>query len=285
MKKYAVLSMDIEDWYHTDYFDSHLANSQYSLLDGLNTYLEVLTEENIAGSFFVVGDLVKNLTPTLNDILKMGHDIGCHSMTHKRPLLLQRDEFRRDITESKGLIEDAVGIEVGGYRAPCFSLDRERLDILVEEGFRYDSSLIDFGLHPLYGKINMDGFGRYNSEIYFKEDFIEYEMSTVALAKRQIPVSGGGYLRIFPWFTMKSLLERYLSTAEFYTLYIHPFELSEKETPPPVREEGLKRRMRFGVGRKHVKDKLLKLIGLLRENGFEFTTFSNMRELVLSTDT
>ena len=41
MKK-AVLSMDVEDWFHLDYFQRKFCNETYSMLDGLEKYLKVL---------------------------------------------------------------------------------------------------------------------------------------------------------------------------------------------------------------------------------------------------
>ena len=53
MKKYAVITMDVEDWYHT-YFPEADVDRSISLLDGLDVALEIMKKENIKGSFFVV---------------------------------------------------------------------------------------------------------------------------------------------------------------------------------------------------------------------------------------
>src|SRR3989442_648447 len=44
-KRTAVLSMDVEDWYHLDYFHRPSCDASCSLLDGLDVYLELLARE------------------------------------------------------------------------------------------------------------------------------------------------------------------------------------------------------------------------------------------------
>ena len=46
MKNVAVLSMDIEDWYHLDYFDSIECNKSYSMLDGLDNYCRIFSNQS-----------------------------------------------------------------------------------------------------------------------------------------------------------------------------------------------------------------------------------------------
>ena len=52
--KTVILSMNIEDWYHLDYFDSSKCDKNYSLLDGINVYRDILQKHNIPSSFFVL---------------------------------------------------------------------------------------------------------------------------------------------------------------------------------------------------------------------------------------
>lgn len=60
MKKYAVITMDVEDWYHT-YFPEADVDRSISLLDGLDVALEIMRKENIKGSFFVVAEIAEML--------------------------------------------------------------------------------------------------------------------------------------------------------------------------------------------------------------------------------
>jgi len=279
--KYAVFSLDIEDWYHLDYFRDKDCNKSYSFLDGINRFQETIEFHCIPASFFVVGELINVLTETLRNLDMKGHDIAVHGWNHARPITMDPQSFRMDVDRSKKELEDVLGKKVIGYRAPCFSLDRERLNILQEAGFKYDSSRILFGEHPLYKEINLDGFEEMSSNIFRLDDFIEFQVSTLKLGQKHIPVSGGGYLRIFPWVVMKRLLKHYIASYDFYVLYIHPFELSLGQNPPFPSGVTRRNKLRFALGRASVINKLNSLIKLLKGNGFKFTTFSLLRKEIL----
>lgn len=51
MKKYAIITMDVEDWYHT-YFPEADVDRSISLLDGLDVAMDIMKKDNIHGSFF-----------------------------------------------------------------------------------------------------------------------------------------------------------------------------------------------------------------------------------------
>ena len=273
--------MDIEDWYHLDYFAGRTCDRTYSMLDGLDAYQELMESHQIRSSYFVLGEVVPSLKSTLRQMNDRGHDIGTHGWGHVRPLTMDITAFETEVRSCKHQLEDVLGKPVLGYRAPCFSLDRERLDVLQKVEFKYDSSWILFGDHPLYGDLDLREFEERLPGIRCHGDFFEFEISTLPFAGKQIPVSGGGYLRIFPWAVMKRLLKRYLEQQHLYVLYIHPFETSSR--PNPVVPQGVSRasQLRFSLGRASVLRKLEALITMLKANGFEFTTFSALREKML----
>lgn len=274
--------MDIEDWYHLDYFRGLECNSDYSLLDGISSYCEVLTDFGIQSEFFVVGELANKNKAVLLDLHRLGHRICAHGWGHVRPLEMSMPEFVTEAERSKKILEDTLGASVEGYRAPCFSLDRERLDVIREIGFLYDSSYLPFQAHPLYGTVDLHSFSEPMQGVYRLGDFFAYEISSLCIAGKNVPVAGGGYLRIFPWLLMRSLIKAYLKDHSLYTLYIHPFELSSKMDVPLPKDAGRKARLRFSLGRRTTRKKLSNLISLLRSEGFRFTTFGDLRNEILS---
>jgi polysaccharide deacetylase family protein (PEP-CTERM system associated) len=276
-QKTAILSMDVEDWYHLEYFRREQCNGNVSLLNGLDCYLKILAEEQVPSSFFLLGELAEQTAKYFTQ----GEDVGVHGWAHRRPLSMTVEEFRQDTDRSKKKIEDCLGRKVEGYRAPCYSLDRARLDVLCESGFGYDSSRMDFASHPLYGSLDMQGFDVVRPWVYKKKDFIEFELSSLAFGRRKIPVSGGGYVRLLPWPLMKTMLERYLRRETFFVLYIHPFELSNCPNPEMPCGTPWTTQMRFKLGRQAVAHRIRMLIALLRKHGFVFSTFSAVRQNML----
>jgi polysaccharide deacetylase family protein (PEP-CTERM system associated) len=270
--------MDVEDWYHLDYFDRKECDTTFSLLDGLDVYVRLLNSLSIPSSFFVLGEIAAEKINFFKNLIFSGHDVGSHGWDHLRPLTLSIDDFRSDLDRSVNIMKVLNGDRSFGYRAPCFSLDRERLDIVRESGFAYDSSRIEFGEHPLYGSINMYGYENITKSIYRCADFMEFEATTFPIMGKQIPISGGGYLRLLPWILMKTLINRYLKQNDLYVFYIHPFELSEVDLPAVPRSTSTTTKFRFSHGRNSVVDKITKLVHLLRSRGYSFTTFSEIQK-------
>lgn len=279
--KVAILSMDIEDWYHLDYFNGMHCDKNYSLLDGINVYREILKKHNVPSSFFVLGEIAESLSSILNEIIKEGHDIGSHGWNHIRPITMSVSDFYYDLERSKNIIEHIINRSIEGYRAPCFSLDRKRLNQVQKAGFSFDSSRIDFGSHPLYETLNMDSFELIMPNIFKKDEFFEFQVSTNLIYGKNIPISGGGYLRLLPWLISQRLIKSYLNQGELYTLYIHPFELSSKPNPPLPSTTKWYNKLRFGIGRSTVAEKLSMLICLLKKNGYRFMTFTSFRKELL----
>jgi len=280
--KYAIFSMDIEDWYHLDYFAGKPIDPSQTMIDGLDVYRDILAHYQIPSSYFVLGELIEPLASKLQQLSKDGADIGVHGWSHLRPLLVEPIELMKDLTKAKKLLEDVIQKPVLGYRAPCYSLDRERLDVVRDVGFAYDSSRILFKEHPLYGTLDMVGFSEQRPNVFRLEDFFEFQLSTLPLAGRNVPVSGGGYIRIFPWFLMGKLIRNYLRHNEIYLLYIHPFELSRKGPPALPKGISISTRARFTLGLGGVEKKLHKLVQLLKAEKYEFITFADLRHRLLT---
>ena len=277
MKK-VILSMDVEDWYHLDYFKRSECNTNNSLLDGLDVYIELLSELSLPSSFFVLGEIADKKIEYFKDLAALGHDIGSHGWNHQRPLTMSTNAFQDDLSRSMQVMKEINGDSGVGYRAPCFSLDRERLDIIKKTGFIYDSSRIDFGNHPLYGSLEMSGYTSDSKYIYRKDDFLEFEVTTYPILGKNVPISGGGYLRLFPWLFMKELVRRHLKKNDIYILYIHPFELSRLPVPDVPASTSMLTKFRFGHGRNMVVERLKRLTDLLDSHEYEFTTFRAIHE-------
>jgi polysaccharide deacetylase family protein (PEP-CTERM system associated) len=274
-KKYAVLSMDIEDWYHLDYFLGKNLDKSYSMLDGLTNYIDLLNKHDIKTTFFTLSELSDIAKEGILYAVKCGHEIACHGKTHIRPILLDVDTFSRDIAEAKETLSELIGKEVVGYRAPCYSIDRQHYHAVIRAGFKYSSSKIAFNEHPLYGQLNLNDFERPMKGVYHKDGFYEFELSTKGFLGRNIPVSGGGYIRILPWLFMRPLIKGYLKSAAVYVLYIHPFELSNKKMPTVEGTTFLTNvRAKRGLGK--VEGKIEQLMGMLKSNDFEVKTFSQV---------
>lgn len=272
--KFAVMSMDIEDWYHLNYFLGK-TSTEYSMLDGFTNYVDLLNKHEIKTTFFLLSEIAENLKEELNYAISCGHEIACHGKTHVRPLDMDINTFKSELTEAKAVLEDLIGKEVIGYRAPCYGLDDERYAIVKDVGFKYSSSRMDVPEHPLYGKIDLSSYSQPVKGVYFKDGFAEFSLSTKVILGQHIAVSGGGWIRILPWnMLMKPLIKNYLKSAQSYSLYIHPFELS-KGAMPEVAGTGFLTKIRSRRGLGKVDERIEELIDMLESNNFVFRTFGD----------
>ena len=273
MKKYAVISMDVEDWYHT-YFPEDHVDRTVSLLDGLDVALDIMKQNGIRGSFFVVGEIADKIKDKLRQMDCEGHDIAVHNNQHLRPVAMPQDAFRIQLMEAKRIIERILGHEVVGYRAPSFAIDDEQLDIVRECGFQYDSSKLKPQKSSKYGVLNLRGYKEEYPCIFRKDGFTEFEVSTERLGNMNM-LLGGGYIRILPWFFMKGMTRKYLDSGKPYVMYIHPIDLSPKPMP---KVEGISfdRYLRTRIGRRHMVKRFKQVIKMLKENGYAFVTFKEL---------
>ena len=254
------------------------------MLDGFTNYIELMNKYDIKTTFFVLSEIVDIVKEQLLYAVSCGHEIACHGKTHIRPIDLSLEGFEREITEAKAKLEDTIGQEVVGYRAPCFGIDDERYKIVKKVGFKYSSSKMDIIGHPLYGELDLTSFDRPVKGIFAKDGMIEFALATQKFCGRHIAISGGGWIRLLPWtILMKPLITKYLKNAESYTLYIHPFELSRK-TMPKVPGVGLLTDIRARRGLGKVDGRIEQLIMMLKKNGFSFGSFAEVRKQILAAE-
>lgn len=279
MKKYAVMTMDVEDWYDANYLLNLDLDKSYSMSDGLENYVQILEKHNIKGTFFTLSDMIKWVGPKLKVLKEKGHEIGVHGKNHIRPIEKDLITFEKEIKQAKELLEKEINGEVYGYRAPSYGIDIERLDIIEKLGFKYDSSKINSQSNSFYEQLDLSTFDIIDDKIYKRKDFIEFEISTEKLLNKRVTISGGGFFRIFPWFITKNLIKKFIKKENYFVFFIHPFEVSNKKTP---KIKGLKilNKIRLNFGRKSVQRKINKLIKLLKKNNFEFVTFNEYVNII-----
>ncbi|MCD2436637.1 polysaccharide deacetylase family protein [Acidaminococcus sp. NSJ-142] len=142
-----IFTIDTEDWYHANFEDGLFTNDSNvisTVEKNIDRYLELFSENDVKATFFVLGFVVEQHPQMIKKIAAEGHEIASHGYGHQLVYKQTKKEFREDVYKSKGLIEDLIGCEVLGYRAPSWSIIEESLwalDILEELGFKYNSAI------------------------------------------------------------------------------------------------------------------------------------------------
>lgn len=235
-----ILTVDVEDYYMVSAFSDVIRPEEWDFRESRlesNTMrvLDLLGSAGAKGTFFVLGWVAERFPGIVQEIDRRGHEVACHSYRHRLVYRMTFGEFREDARISKAILEQTIGKAVHGYRAPSFSITKESfwaLEILKEVGFSYDSSIFPIH-HDRYG---YPEFPRFPSKIETGSGpIIEVPLSTVQILGKNIPVGGGGYLRLFPYpFTEWAIRRLNDKERRAAILYFHPWEVD----PEPPRMNG-----------------------------------------------
>jgi peptidoglycan-N-acetylglucosamine deacetylase len=116
-----------------------LSESRYGITRGVPRILDLLASDTIHATFYVPGQTAERHPAAIEAILAAGHEVGHHGHRHLRSDKIDAADQRREI--ELGLAALArFGIVPSGYRSPAWELTPSTFALLVEYGFRYDSS-------------------------------------------------------------------------------------------------------------------------------------------------
>jgi len=269
-------TVDVEDYFHVAALSSVITRDswttrEYRVEANTERLMALLAERHVSGTFFVLGWVAERSPSLVKRIASAGHEVACHGFSHR--LIYQQDEpeFREETARSKGFLEDLTGKPVLGYRAASFSITRDSLwalDALIDLGFRYDSSVFPIR-HDLYGL--PDARPEPNRiTAPSGRTLAEFPMSTAKFLGLTVPVSGGGYFRILPyWLTRAGLRQINEEGQRPFSFYLHPWEVDPGQ--PRIRA-GLFSRFRHYTNLARCESRLRRVLS-------EFS-FAPMREVL-----
>lgn len=262
------MTVDVEDFFQVQAFANQVARSDWDRFPcrveaNTEKILLLFSDYGVKATFFTLGWIAQRYPQLIHRIVSEGHELASHGFAHYRVSDQTADEFRRDISRTKGLLEDCGQVAVNGYRAASFSISTKTLwalDILADEGYRYSSSVYPIR-HDLYGMPEAPRF-------CFRPgtgEFLEIPLTTVSVSGRNFPASGGGYFRLLPYFVSRRALNR-VATREHQpcVFYFHPWEIDPAQ--PRIARAPLKSRLRHYVNLHSMEHKLRRLV-----NDFSWT--------------
>lgn len=272
------LTVDLEDYFNASVFDPIYQRKHWPRLESrveANTaqVLDLLAPRQIKATFFVLGWIAEQHPGLVKRVHLAGHEVASHGFHHELTYSLSRERFRQDVRRSKKLIEDLTGTEVLGYRAPSYTITKRSLwalDILVEEGFQYDSSIFPIH-HDRYGIPGAERFPYVRATQ--AGNILEFPPSTARLWNRNLPVAGGAYLRILPYAYIRWGLRQINAKAKKpAVVYFHPWELDDEQ---PRIEMGILSRFRHYTNLTKMRSKLERLL-----SDFEFGTVRAVAQML-----
>ena len=257
-------TVDVEDYFQVSAFESCVQRERWPEFESrveANTLriADLLESANVSGTFFILGWVAERFPALVQELRSRGHEIGSHSYWHRLIYSQSPEEFRDDVKRSRDVLQDILGEPVISYRAPSFSITQKSLwalDILAEEGFQIDSSVF-----PVYH--DRYGIAGARPDIHFQKtacgQLAEFPPSVFKLGWWNLPVSGGGYFRLYPFaFTRYCLSQVNKRTNHPFMFYIHPWEVDPQQ--PRLSGPSAMSRMRHYVNLHRTETKLQMLL-------------------------
>ncbi len=266
-----MMTVDVEDYFQVSAFERHIDRSDWDRMPHrveANTHrvLDLFGEYGVKATFFTLGWVAERYPGLIGRIVSEGHELASHGYGHQRITVLGPDAFREDVERSKAILEDLGGVEVGGYRAPSYSIVEESLwahEILAECGFRYSSSVYPVR-HDLYG-IPDAPRRAYRTTA---DGLIECPISTVRLFGRNYPCGGGGFFRLYPYRLSKmAIAYNNRSEKRPCIFYFHPWEIDHGQ--PRIDGVSAKTRFRHYLNLRRMEPRLKRLL-----RDFSWTTMA-----------
>jgi peptidoglycan/xylan/chitin deacetylase (PgdA/CDA1 family) len=114
----------------------------YIFFSAMPMVIRILDQCQVKATFFVVAqDLEdKNKLDLLMEVVNKGHRVASHSYSHAD---LGHDgvNLKQEIVDSKAALEKNLMVPVLGFRAPGYSINKQALILLEDNGYQYDSSV------------------------------------------------------------------------------------------------------------------------------------------------
>ena len=267
-----ILGIDFEEWFHPELVKPFVKNTnkEMKVSRGIGKILDWLNENKTYATFFVVGEILEEIPELIDQIKENGHEIGFHTMTHKKLHEIKtKEKFEMELEKFRNI----VGKDVKGFRAPTFSLDASTswaIDCLKEFGYSYDSSIVPVKT-KMYGlskaekypyKISSSSLEKHDS----KSEIWEFPLMKTKILGKNIPVGGGFYLRTLPTKIVQNSINQYNKKNKPAIMYIHSWELTPEHMPKidlPIKEKF--------ITYHNIHKALPKMDELIKK--FEFTSF------------
>lgn len=259
------LTVDVEDYFHVAALAPNIqrdtwASRESRVVDNTQRLLAMFEQFDVRGTFFVLGWVAERYPQLVRDIAAGGHEIASHGFSHRLVYEQSQTEFREEALRSKKLLEDITGSAVLGYRAASYSIVRESLwalDILVELGFVYDSSIFPVH-HDRYGIPNAERVPHRLTTPNGKS-IVEWPLATAKILGCRLPVAGGGYFRLLPyWLSRWGLASINRRELRPFVFYLHPWEIDPAQ---PRVAASLLSRFRHYTNLGKCEERLRRLLG------------------------
>jgi len=240
------MTVDVEDYFQVSAFEPYITRDEWAQIpcrveQNTHKILDLFAEHDTKATFFTLGWVAERYPQLIRRMVEEGHELASHGYSHVRVTQQTPEAFRGDVIKTKQLLEDISGIEVIGYRAASYSINKSNmwaLDVLGETGHQYSSSIYPIK-HDLYG---IPDAPRFAYRPMGEEGILEIPITTLQVFGKKLPCGGGGFFRLYPYAFSRWALQHVNKTdGQSGMFYFHPWEID----PDQPRQSGISAKTRF----------------------------------------
>lgn len=217
-----VLSIDLESFAETREQDAGF------MAESIDKLLGLFDRYNFKTTFFVVGEIYDWYPEAIEKIATAGHEIGWHAHIHK--IIHSPAQLAKELQSSRSFLEK---FSPRIFRAPAMKLPRSCLSLLVEAGFKVDSSV--YAPWSLAAEVegifeapvsSLPWWGRVVPLTFPRK-------MTPKLLWREIPFGSSYFMGILGK-KISLLIKKLNEEGKPAILFVHPWQLYDCPTPPPL---------------------------------------------------
>lgn len=276
--------------------------AEYVLKQGMPRLLDLYERYGVKATFFYTGHMAQICPEVVKMAHDRGHEVGSHGLTHEVRQafdVLTPEQQLDHLRQSKRILEDITGEEVCSFRAPAARVDKGFAQVLLEAGFKVDSSVCSQRLDMMFS------FGSLKKLHWLTAPRKAYHTKSDNIFKKgdasllEVPVSAmgfpyiGTFMRIAPGLnrlTRQMLYWETLCNGRQFVFLTHPNEFIDE-----VRDdEPIERRasnpiayffgdlLRHKLKVKNLGEKALPIyereLAFFQKKGFKFITCKELYE-------
>ena len=271
------MTVDVEDYFQVSAFEAVVDRDDWGAFElrverSTRRLLALFAAHDVKATFFTLGWVAERCPELVRDIHLAGHELASHGYAHRLVHSLDAEAFRDDLARAREALETAApGAVIDGFRAPSFSITPDTLwayDVMREEGYRYSSSVFPVR-HDRYG---MPRFPRGPVRLtdYAGRSIWEVPMTTWRVLGRNVPIAGGGWMRVLPPAVMRRGIRAANAEGTAAIIYLHPWEIDPGQPRMATATRGSRLRHYVNLDKTH--DRLRSLL--------ETFPFGTMRDVL-----
>jgi peptidoglycan/xylan/chitin deacetylase (PgdA/CDA1 family) len=272
-------------------------------------FMELADKHDFKYTIFVIGKDLEN--PAVRKVVKewynLGHEIGNHSYYHRPDFgSLSYLELEADIWRSHNLIKKACQKDPVGFIAPGWATSKTLTKVLIEKGYKYDTSLFPSWFMYLAEAKFLWNFknDERRFDLFRREDYIANLLGTSkpfftngeSLYKNYengrlliLPLPTTKYMKIPCWHTMKFMMPERLFTysmnntlrSEFFYYLIHPTDLMDLNDVPKEYQNKVKVLERIDVPYRKKLELMEKSILKIKKHSASMKTLSEISDKII----